>query len=235
MRYTRLKDQSEDYLAARQDLRLAEIELLKHREQVAELRRTLPDGPQVEDYLFAEGPSDLKEGDEPTRSVRLSELFDGPRSTLVAYHLMYGRAQTSPCPMCTMWIDGFNGVAHHITRNIGFVVVAAAALEDLRAHARDRRWDRLRLLSAADNTFQYDLGAEDEQGHQGSAVSVFTRDDSGVVRHSYTTFPRWSETDNQRGIDLLSPVWHLLDLTPDGRGDWYPSLTYENEAGRSAA
>ena len=28
----------------------------------------------------------------------------------------------------------------------------------------------------------------------------------------------------ERGIDLLTPVWYLLDLTPAGRGDWYPSL-----------
>ncbi|MFE5399799.1 hypothetical protein ACFQ9Z_00035 [Streptomyces sp. NPDC056580] len=30
----------------------------------------------------------------------------------------------------------------------------------------------------------------------------------------------------ERGIDLLAPVWHLLDLTPQGRGDWYPTLDY---------
>jgi len=26
-----------------------------------------------------------------------------------------------------------------------------------------------------------------------------------------------------RGIDLLSPVWNVLDLLPAGRGDWEPS------------
>ena len=25
-----------------------------------------------------------------------------------------------------------------------------------------------------------------------------------------------------RGLDLLSPVWHFFDLTPEGRGDWFP-------------
>ncbi|MFI7499222.1 hypothetical protein ACIBVL_12045 [Streptomyces sp. NPDC049687] len=30
----------------------------------------------------------------------------------------------------------------------------------------------------------------------------------------------------ERGIDLLTPVWHLLDLTPHGRADWYPALDY---------
>jgi predicted dithiol-disulfide oxidoreductase (DUF899 family) len=31
---------------------------------------------------------------------------------------------------------------------------------------------------------------------------------------------------NERGPDLLSPVYNVLDLTPQGRGDWYASLDY---------
>jgi predicted dithiol-disulfide oxidoreductase (DUF899 family) len=31
---------------------------------------------------------------------------------------------------------------------------------------------------------------------------------------------------NQRGIDLLTPVYNVLDLTPGGRGDWYADLEY---------
>jgi predicted dithiol-disulfide oxidoreductase (DUF899 family) len=30
----------------------------------------------------------------------------------------------------------------------------------------------------------------------------------------------------ERGIDLLTPVYNLLDLTPEGRGDWYAELEY---------
>jgi predicted dithiol-disulfide oxidoreductase (DUF899 family) len=30
----------------------------------------------------------------------------------------------------------------------------------------------------------------------------------------------------ERGIDLLTPVYNMLDLTPQGRGDWYASLEY---------
>jgi predicted dithiol-disulfide oxidoreductase (DUF899 family) len=51
-------------------------------------------------------------GDTPVSSVRLSELFTGPDRAFTIYHFLYGKKQTSPCPMCTMWIDGFNGVAH---------------------------------------------------------------------------------------------------------------------------
>ena len=49
------------------------------------------------------------------REVRLSELFTSPDRPLIVYHLMYGKAQTAACPMCTMWIDGFNGVAGKVT------------------------------------------------------------------------------------------------------------------------
>ena len=31
---------------------------------------------------------------------------------------------------------------------------------------------------------------------------------------------------NKRGIDLLTPVDSMTDLTPQGRGDWYASLPY---------
>jgi predicted dithiol-disulfide oxidoreductase (DUF899 family) len=226
MRHTRLAHESADYLAARESLRAAEIELMRHRERVAELRRGLPDGPAVDEYAFEEGPADLDAGDEPRRTIRLGDLFTAPGRALVVYHLMYGKRQTSPCPMCTMWIDGFSGVADHLRQNVDFAVVAAAELPALRDHARQRGWRHLRLLSAGASTFKYDLGSEDEAGNQDSAVSVFTRDDGGRVRHRYTAHPRMADDIDQRGIDLLSPVWHVLDLTPRGRGDWYAELSY---------
>ena len=30
----------------------------------------------------------------------------------------------------------------------------------------------------------------------------------------------------RRAGDLVDPLWGLLDMTPEGRGDWFPSLTY---------
>ena len=222
---TRLTETA-DYDKRREELRQAEIELMLHRERVAAMRRDLPPGTEASDYVFEEGPRQLDAGDAPVTTVRLSELFTAPDRPLVIYHLMYGKAQTSPCPMCTMWIDGFNGVAGHIARSADFAVAAAADPATLRAHARDRGWDRLRLLSCADSTFKYDLGSEDADGAQESTVSVFTLGPDGLPRHSYTAHPFLSDDINQRGIDLLAPVWHLLDLTPRGRGDWYAGLGY---------
>ena len=128
--------------------------------------------------------------------------------------------------MCTAWIDGINGVAHHIAQNVDFAIVAAADPAALRAHARARGWNRLRLLSAGDSTFKYDLGSEDREGNQDSTISVFTRDSHGAVHHFYTAHPWMSPEIKERGIDLMSPIWHVLDLTPQGRGHWYANLEY---------
>jgi len=225
-RQTNLTNESAEYLAKREGLRLAEIALMQQRERVAELRRHLPPGPAVEDYKFIEGPVDLDSGDAPTRIVRLSELFSAEGRPLVIYHLMYGKRQTKPCPMCTAWIDGINGVAHHLAQNVDFAIVAAADPPALRKHARARGWNRLRLLSAGDNTFKYDLGSEDREGNQDSTISVFTRASQGAVHHFYSAHPWMSPEIKERGIDLLSPIWHVLDLTPQGRGDWYAKLEY---------
>jgi len=223
---TNLANESTDSVAKRDTLRLAEIELMRQRERVADLRRRLPKGTIVQDYVFEEGPAALDGGDSPTESVRLSELFTGPNRSLVIYHFMYGKKQTKPCPMCTLIIDGWNGVAHHLAQNVDVAIVAAADPPALRAHARSRGWDRLRLLSCGGNTFKYDLRSEDREGNQDSTVSVFTRDSDGTLRHFYTAHPSMADDIRERGLDLLCPVYNVLDLTPQGRGDWYADLGY---------
>ena len=225
-RQTNLTNESSEYLRKREELRVAEIELMRQRERVAELRRHLPPGAPIQDYQFEEGPRNLNAGDAPAHTVRLSELFTKPDRSLIIYHLMYGKRQTKPCPMCTAWLDGANGVAHHLAQNLDFAVVAAADVPTLRAHARARGWDKLRLLSAGNSTFKYGLGSEDREGHQDSTISVFTRDAAGAVRHFYTAHPRMAADVKERGLDLFAPIWHFLDLTPQGRGNWYASLDY---------
>jgi predicted dithiol-disulfide oxidoreductase (DUF899 family) len=226
VQFTNLSGESEQYRGARDELQLAEIELMRHRERVAQLRRDLPPGPVVPDYEFTEcaGPGVGSEGPAPT--VRLHELFSAPGRPLIVYHLMFGKLQTTPCPMCTMWVDGFNGIAHHVAQNADLVIVAAAEVEPLRDYALARGWSKLRLLSAGASSFKLDLGSEDAAGNQDSRVSVFVQGADGAVRHTYTGAPRMSDDIAQRGIDLLCPTWHLLDLTPGGRGEWFASLDY---------
>jgi predicted dithiol-disulfide oxidoreductase (DUF899 family) len=190
MRQTNLTNESSEYVAKREELRLAEIESMRQLERVAELRRRLPEGAVVEDYEFLEGPADLGAGDEPVKTVRLSELFTEPGRALVIYQLMFGKKQTTPCPMCTMWIDGYNGVAHHLTKNMDFAIAAA--------------------LSCGSSTFKRDMASEDTEGNQDSTISAFTRDASGTLRHFYSAHPWLGEDVNERGIDRLTPVYNML-------------------------
>jgi predicted dithiol-disulfide oxidoreductase (DUF899 family) len=217
MELTRL-DESDAYRRQREELRLAELDLVDHIERVAALRRALPTDTRVDDYELIDVASR-----EP---VRLSELFTAPDRALLVYHLMYGKADADPCPLCTMWVDGYDAIAPHLEQNADLVVVAAATPDAIAAHAASRGWANLRLLSAGDSTFKFDLGSEEADGSQTEWISVFTRDNAGGVRHVYSTGARLADDRRERGIDLLSPVWHLLDLTPAGRGDWYPALAY---------
>jgi len=225
-RQTNLPNESDPYLSKREELRLAEIELMRQRERVAELRRGLPQGAALQDYAFEEGPANLDAGDTPIRTVRLSELFSAPNRSLVVYQFMFGKKQTTPCPMCTLWIDGWNGVAHHLAQNVDVAIVAATDPMALRAHARARGWHRLRLLSCGANTFKYDLGSEDREGDQDSTISVFIRESDGTLRHFYSCHPWLGEDIKERGIDELNPIWNVMDLTPQGRGTFYASLDY---------
>lgn len=74
--------------------------------------------------------------------------------------------------------------------------------------------------------FEFSLHSEDAEGNQDSTVSVFTRDGNGTLCHFYSAHPWMSPDIQERGLDLLCPLWNALDLTPQGRGDWYTKLAY---------
>jgi predicted dithiol-disulfide oxidoreductase (DUF899 family) len=92
--------------------------------------------------------------------------------------------------------------------------------------AAERGWDNLRLVSAADSTFKRDFLSEADDGEQIERVSVFKKLPDGSLAHVYSSGAELGPGQRERGIDLLSPVWNLFDLTPEGRGDWYPSFDY---------
>jgi hypothetical protein len=62
MQYTRLPDQSADYIQRREELRVAEIELMRHAERVAEMRRRLPPGPDGPGLRLPRGTSRPRRG-----------------------------------------------------------------------------------------------------------------------------------------------------------------------------
>ena len=205
-------------------------------ERVARMRRKLPLGGLVpEDYVFDEGPADSSDGGA-TRQVKLSELFRNKLDTLLIYSYMFGPKAQQPCPMCTSFLDSLNGAAPHLTQRANLVVVAKSPIGRILQFAQARGWRRLRLLSSANNRYNRDYHGETPAGGQLPMLNVFVRR-KGKIYHSYATELQFMPPDkgqNQRHIDMMWPLWNLLDLTPEGRGaDWFPSLTYPAESPRS--
>jgi predicted dithiol-disulfide oxidoreductase (DUF899 family) len=213
---------SAEYVKARLDLHAAEQALRDQVEEVARMRRALPEGPVMPDYALTEGPRAL-DADEPAHQVRLIDLL-GDHDALVVYHLMFHPDDDQACPSCSMWVDGLHGVSHHIDRNAALAVIGKAPLDKLRRWGRHRGWTGLRLVSSHGTTFNADVHAEAAGGGQWPAVSVFARA-GDQVRHVLTQTADFPDRTG-RGIDLLSPVWNVLDLLPAGRGEWLPDNTY---------
>jgi predicted dithiol-disulfide oxidoreductase (DUF899 family) len=224
MSVDRLPNESAEYRRKRAELLAAEIALKDQIERVAALRRELPGDTLVErDYVFQQ--ADLVGGGE-VRDVRLSELFDDPAKPLVLVHFMFGKKQERPCPMCTLWADGYDGIVPHLRQRAAFGVVVAGDVAAFREYARGRGWRHLRLLSAGDSSFKRDFRTESADGAQEPAVSVFSRVADGRARHVYTASAMMAE-GHWRGMDLLCPLWNFLDLLPEGRGSWMPRVRYD--------
>jgi predicted dithiol-disulfide oxidoreductase (DUF899 family) len=222
---------SQDYRARRRALLDAEFDLREHAETVAAQRRALPPGPLVGPYSLTEGPAELADELDTAHTVDLPDLLEPAHDTLAVYHMMFW--SDAGCPVCSMWIDGLDGVAAHVAQHLSFAVLAPAPLPQLRQWGRRRGWRRIRLVSTDHTSLGRDFGVDDGHGDQMPAVSVFTRATDPAsgeqrLRHRYTaqaTLPG----NHGRGIDALSPVWNLLDLTPAGRPDWWPGNDYPEQ------
>jgi predicted dithiol-disulfide oxidoreductase (DUF899 family) len=243
--------ESVEYRAARERLLEREIRLRREIEAVAAERRALPPGGAVpEDYVFQGAGAD----GTPT-DVKLSELFEPGKGSLVIYSFMFPRhpaddrpgpdsgrtadlplAET-PCASCTSILDGLEGAARHLQQRINLVAVARSPLSRILDFADDRGWRHLRLLSSAANTYNRDYLAETADGVQMPMLNVFVKNENGI-RHSWGTellYAPWDEGQEPRHVDFAWPIWHLLDATPEGRGtdSDFPRLSYGSPAPRA--
>ena len=219
MTQPRFPNESPEYRQARDALLEVEIDLRTRIERVAALRRELPLGGAVrEDYAFDE----IDDG-QP-RSVRLSQLFEGSKKSLFLYSFMYGPEMEKACPICSSFLDGLDANARHITRHINVAVVARSPIGRIAEFAKARGWRNLRLLSSAGSAYNVDYLSENPDGGQMPMANVFVRRD-GKVHHSWGTEMLYAELDGDpRHMDLMWPLWNVLDTTPDGRGEGYPPL-----------
>lgn len=216
----RFPGENQSYRSARDELLDAEMALRRNLEDVAAKRRKLPLGGEIrEDYTF----------DSEKGPIRLSQLFAGGKDTLVLYSFMFGPKMKEACPLCTSILDGIDGQAPHIMQRVNFAVIAKSPIERIRKYARERGWRNLPLLSSANNTYNHDYHAEDANGGQMPALNVFVRR-NGRIHHFYNTELLYAPSEkgqDGRHVDLIWPLWNVLDYTPDGRGvDWNPRLSY---------
>jgi predicted dithiol-disulfide oxidoreductase (DUF899 family) len=237
----RFPGESDEYRRARNHLLASEVELRRMLEIVAAQRRALPRGGAVpEDYRFDE----VDRGDE----VSFSELFAPGKDTLVIYSFMFPRSPgdtrpgpirgetaglaltDTPCPSCTSILDGLDGAAPHLAERLNLAVVAKSEPERIGAFARERGWRHLRLLSSRRSAYNRDYHAETPEGHQLPILNVFVRDGE-EIRHTWASellFAPGNEGQEARHVDLIWPIWSVLDMTPHGRDSApnFPGLDY---------
>jgi predicted dithiol-disulfide oxidoreductase (DUF899 family) len=215
----RVRNESDEYRAARTALLAEEIELRRHIERVAAQRRALPPGgPVTGDYRFQgeEGPADF------------ADLF-GDKQTLAIYSYMFGPERPRPCPMCTNLLDAWEGNAADIDQRISLVVVARSPIERLKGWKLERGWEDLRLYSDTNENYSREYFGLLPDGSEVPSFNVFTRRD-GTIRHFWSGEMTGSTADpgqDPRGAPDPGPLWAILDQTPEGRGEsWYPKLDY---------
>jgi predicted dithiol-disulfide oxidoreductase (DUF899 family) len=208
----------EEWLKARKQLLREEKDFTRARDQLSARRRDLPWVKVEEEYLF----------DGATGPVKLADLFEG-RSQLLVYHFMFAPEWTQGCKSCSLLADHYDpAIVHLAHRDTTMVTVSRAPIEKLLAF-RDRMGWSFNWVSSGRNDFNRDYQVyftpEERQGglaiynYESSpfpisdlpGLSVFSRDASGKVFHTYSTYAR--------GLDIFLNVYNLLDVTPKGRDE----------------
>lgn len=206
------------YRAARTQLLEHEIELRRHLERVAQMRRELPLGGSPKDYQF---------NDENGSAVTLADMF-GKHDTLITYFWMYGPQRERPCPMCTSLLGSVDIPLRDLTQRVAFVCIGRSPVERQLAFARERGWRNIHFFQAVGDDFPRDYRGLAPNGDEWPAMDVWVKRE-GTVHHFWASEMGGTEDPGQdaRGAPDLAPLWNLLDLTPAGRElDWYPKLDY---------
>jgi predicted dithiol-disulfide oxidoreductase (DUF899 family) len=208
----------DEWIAARKQHLAKEKELTRLRDQLSAQRRDLPWVRVDKPYVF-EGPN----GKES-----LDELFAG-KSQLVVQHFMFGADWEAACKSCSFWADNYNGIVVHLmARDVAFVAVSLAPFSRIEAFRKRMGWS-FKWVSSSGSDFNHDYHVsftpQDLAGGEVDynftrrktsmselpGISVFCRDESGTVFHTYSCY--------ERGLDMMNAAYHYLDLVPKGRDE----------------
>jgi predicted dithiol-disulfide oxidoreductase (DUF899 family) len=206
----------EAWVEARSALLAEEKDFTRRRDQLSRRRRELPWESVEKEYAF----------DGPDGKETLADLFAG-RSQLIVYHFMFEPDVDEGCPSCSFWADNFDPIIVHLNaRGTTMVAISRAPYPTLTAYRERMGWS-FKWLSSGGNDFNADFGVYFEPGREEEQVynygtlvpgrpdreglSVFLRDDSGAIFHTYSAYAR--------GIDLVNTAYNYLDLVPRGRDE----------------
>jgi predicted dithiol-disulfide oxidoreductase (DUF899 family) len=221
----------DEWTVAREALLEQEKEHTRLGDELARQRRELPWVAVEQDYRL--------DTDDGPRT--LADLFDG-RSQLLIYHFMFGPSYRAGCPINSSIADSINGIVPHLNaRDVTFLLVSQAPLDQLQAYRQRMGWD-IPWASAANSEFNIDLGysiteqqartwvaqnggslppiVERNAASSGTDIGGYLTEspgfsafvlDDGVVYQTYQTW--W------RGLEFLMGYYPILDRTPKGRDE----------------
>jgi len=207
-----------EWLKRRRELLAKEKEFTRIRDQLSAERRELPWVQVEKEYAF-----DGVEG-----RVSLADLFEG-RSQLIVYHFMFDPNWSQGCKSCSFLADHYNPTVIHLNhRDVSLATVSRAPLCKLEAFRKRMGW-AFRWVSSFENDFNRDFAVSftDQEIRSGQSLynfatgpfpiseapglSVFYRDATGSIFHTYSTYAR--------GLDIFLTTYNLLDVVPKGRDE----------------
>jgi len=207
----------DEWLAARKALLAKEKEFTRQRDTLSAARRELPWMKVEKNYVF----------DGPHGKEMLSDLFAG-KSQLMIYHFMLGPGWVQGCPSCSFLADHFDGAAIHLAqRDVAFVVVSRAPLNEIEAYKKRMGWNFKWVSSygsdfnrdfhvsftpeeKASGSVEYNYAKGTFPSEEAPGLSAFIKDGSAVF-HTYSTYAR--------GLDIIIGTYNMLDLAPKGRDE----------------
>ena len=207
-----------EWIETRQQFLAKGKEFTRLRDQLSQQRRDLPWERVDRDYVF----------DGPRGRETLSDLFAG-RSQLIVYHFMFGPDWEAGCPHCSFWADNFDGIMVHLNqRDVTMIAVSRAPYSKLAAYKKRMGW-HFKWVSPSETDFNFDYHVsftpeelakkavfynytlQEPHDSEREGVSVFYKDPTGSVFHTYSAYAR--------GIDMVNAAYHYLDLVPKGRDE----------------
>ncbi len=208
----------DQWIAARKNLLRKEKEHTRQHDELSRLRRELPWVRVEKGYVF----------DAPGGKKTLADLFDG-RSQLIVYHFMFGPEWEEGCPSCSLLADHLGGSVIHVgQRDVTLLAISHAPLPRIEAFKKRMGWCFPWVSSfGSDFNYDYNVSFTNEERATGKVyynygmgefpsdeapgASVFYKDESGDIFHTYSCYAR--------GLDILVGAYNYLDLAPKGRDE----------------